>query len=160
MRQPARGNDVFSLREELDTAREHLRQIFEACGQGSEEILNYCIALSMTRQEASVMCLLVRRGTVSVEQFRTLVSKGETGMDSNILTTLVCRIRRKLQPLGVVIGTAWGAGYYINSHGRETIKKIVEDWRGTIGQSDPMIGTAITRARAGAAHHGQDLRQG
>lgn len=150
MRQLAQGDELLALREERDTLREHLRQIVKAHGQNDR--LSYSVSLRITRQEASVLCLLVRRGIVSIEQFRALIDSRE-GFDSNILTTLVCRLRRKIEPLGARIGTSWGSGYFMDGQSRQIIRDFVESWNTGIGVPHPDIENSIARARASSVHH-------
>ena len=145
------------LREERDTLREHLRQILEAHGQKAQDIIAYSVSLGITKQEASVLGLLVRRGVVSLEQFQVMIPGSD--IESNILSTLICRIRstlRQVHGMEDVIKTSWGAGYYMTTEGRQRIKEIVESFHASVGPPCASVQNSIHQARRAVAHHEQN----
>lgn len=69
---------------------------------------------TLTRQEAALFEQLVAAGGAVLSKDRLLsglylVEADEP--DIKIIDVFVCRLRRKLRPLGVEIGTVWGRGY-------------------------------------------------
>ena len=45
--------------------------------------------------------------------------------DPKMVDVVICKLRKKLRPLGINIQTLWGHGYYIDSDGRDIVENIL-----------------------------------
>lgn len=80
------------------------------------------IEWGLTNSEARVVATLAGREMATKDQLMAaLYSDRPEEPDGKIVDVLVCRIRRKLQPFGVVIETVWGQGYVLKDR---------EKWKG------------------------------
>lgn len=76
---------------------------------------------TLSPQEATVLAELVKaRGGLRTKErlLSSLHLFGAEDRETKIIDVHVCRLRRKLKPLGLSIGTVWGQGYRLIT-GRE-----------------------------------------
>lgn len=69
----------------------------------------------LTRLEFAVFSALWRNRPRTLSKETLLVASADAGNDDDreikIVDVVICKIRKKLQPLGVTIQTVWGEGY-------------------------------------------------
>lgn len=105
--------------------------------------------LKLTRLEAGFMLVLLRRAEADKETLhyvietqralrRTRPDSSET-TDPKMVDVIICKLRKKLKPFGIIIQTLWGHGYYIDETGREIVEQILTE-------------SAVTGAKAAATH--------
>ncbi len=112
-------NEVAALREEIETLREINRQLREAITPCGVEVPDTLPPLS--RSEVAVFRCLVRSQVATPEMLRLALYSDRAQDwpgDGNIVSVFVCRIRRKLRPLGINIRTHWGHGYSLDDRER------------------------------------------
>jgi hypothetical protein len=83
----------------------------------------------LTRLEAGLLCALLRRQEAEklalhrvIEQQRlTRMSQPDSPepTDPKMVDVIICKLRKKLKPWGIVIKTLWGKGYYMDSDNRK-----------------------------------------
>lgn len=94
-------------------------------------------ALGLTRLEAGFMLVLLKREEADKETLhfvietqralrRTRPDSVET-TDPKMVDVVICKLRKKLRPLGINIQTLWGHGYYIDEDGREIVESILSN---------------------------------
>jgi DNA-binding response OmpR family regulator len=108
-------------KEQLDEANETIRQLRAILRPPPGA--HFPREWGLTPAEARLLHLLAVRGEASHD---ALLVAGEhrvgSGLDLNTLKVEIHRIRAKLAPVGVKIGTSWGNGYYLSDTSREIVK--------------------------------------
>lgn len=95
------------LREENEELHEKLRQFVAA---DVREIQFPDWVPRMTPLENSVLVLLCNRDFVTAAAMQNTIHDGDV-KSANLLSVIVCRLRKKLKPHGVEIRNLWGKGY-------------------------------------------------
>jgi two-component system cell cycle response regulator CtrA len=115
-----RDREIDSLRDALEAMRTALTE---------EPGLKLIKVAGLTYSERLMVGLLVRRGRVRRDQFMTVLYAERPDHEPNdkIVDVLICKIRKKLKPYGVVIKTVWGAGYELTPESREIVKKMIAE---------------------------------
>lgn len=80
----------------------------------------------MTGQEAALFRILLaakgrtisKEGLLSELYSRKFYADGEIP-EIKIIDVFICKLRKKLEPMGLVIETAWGKGYYLEEPGEK-----------------------------------------
>ncbi len=78
---------------------------------GMREVLPH--PWGLTRREAAVLGLLLKRQVMSVTQLFEAIWGGDSDCETKIVEVVVCKLRAKLRPHGIAIRTEYGAGYFI-----------------------------------------------
>jgi DNA-binding winged helix-turn-helix (wHTH) protein len=55
---------------------------------------------------------------------RSRLNNSET-TDPKMVDVVICKLRKKLKPLGINIKTLWGRGYYLNEESRKVAESIL-----------------------------------
>jgi two-component system cell cycle response regulator CtrA len=77
----------------------------------------------LTEGESRLVVALALRDVLSNDAAHTASAKhAERVALDNTVKVMVHRVRRKLAPFGVKIGTAWGQGYYLTDKSRQIVK--------------------------------------
>lgn len=90
---------------------------------GDELLMRLMRMLKLTESEARVFSVLLRRpqaakGTLH-QAVQRIPSSADEQSDIKIVDVFICKIRTKLDPLGITIDTLWGKGYSLTKEGRE-----------------------------------------
>lgn len=104
-------SEVTNLRAQLDDAQAQIRSMNER-RETSSDVYTYVGGL--TRKEAEIVAAIVRYGRATKASLYHSLYGGtdaEEQREPKIIDVYVCKIRKKLRPLGVAIGTQWGVGY-------------------------------------------------
>ena len=72
----------------------------------------------LTRQEADVLGILLRRQVMSSTQLFEAIWGGDSECNIKIVEVVVCKLRAKLRPHGIAIRTEHGVGYFIPPDGK------------------------------------------
>ncbi len=67
----------------------------------------------LTRREAAVLGILLKRQVMSATQLFEAVWGGDSERETKIVEVVVCKLRAKLRAHGIAIRTEYGAGYFI-----------------------------------------------
>lgn len=123
--EPATTRDALQiecakLREDLLEARALLREIQDA---RQNDFANYVGVAKLTVHEAKMVALLVRVGRASKDRIyaELYADDYDHAPEPKIVDVFLCKVRRKLTPEGIEIGTVWGYGYEMT---RENIARL------------------------------------
>jgi hypothetical protein len=84
--------------------------------------------IHLTRQEADLVEVLLKRTEVSVESALIATHDASVGDDERnpkIVDVLLCKIRKKLEPLGISVVKEWGGAMRINAAGKGRLRTFV-----------------------------------
>jgi two-component system cell cycle response regulator CtrA len=92
-------------------------------------------ALNLTRLEAGFMLVLLKRNEADKDTLhyvietqramrRTRPDSVET-VDPKMVDVIICKLRKKMKPLGIKILTLWGHGYYLEEGSREIVEDLL-----------------------------------
>lgn len=76
----------------------------------------------MTQAEGRILTALLAHERLTREALYT-ISGSQADDGGKIIDVYICRIRKKIKPLGLEIHTIWGEGYFIPREQRETAKE-------------------------------------
>lgn len=112
-----------ALEEENERLRDELEYLRASLGMDFVPPLSF----RLTPAEGKMLGRFLKGGLVTKEAFMALLYRdvGSDEAEIKIIDVFVCKLRRKLKPLGLEIGTRWGVGYEM---GREMIGKYNEEW--------------------------------
>jgi len=93
-------------------------------------------ALGLTRLEAGFILVLLKREEADKDTLhyvietqramrRTRPDKQEE-VDPKMVDVIICKLRKKMKPLGINILTLWGHGYYLEEAGRDKIENLLD----------------------------------
>ena len=98
---------------------------------GDEDIVFNCVRLfKVTRQQASLLSVLIRRNEVSKDMMHQIIeqSRGpnkDDPTDPKMVDVIICKLRGKFKPHKIIIHTLWGAGYYLDDTSRSIIEELL-----------------------------------
>lgn len=81
----------------------------------------------LTKTESQLLGLLKKRPMVTKPQVMEVLYGARIEKDcpeEKIVDVFVCKMRKKLNPLGIEIETVWGQGYQLNAAGRQALKML------------------------------------
>jgi len=113
---------VASLEAENDTLRGRIRILEEEIGMRNDVPLVF----GLTGSEAKVLSMLFQREFATKDQLLLAVTSDVTGNkqpEIKIVDVYVCKIRRKLEPFGIVIATVWGRGYNLDADNKAKVRR-------------------------------------
>lgn len=110
---------IATLREQVDERDETIRQLREMLAE-TAPLPEWMPHLSNT--EEALLRLLWRRERVHTAALLMLIGESESlGRPDNKLKVYICKLRRKLGPIGINIVCDWGHGYHLDSASRERL---------------------------------------
>jgi DNA-binding winged helix-turn-helix (wHTH) protein len=118
---------IRDLRDELDEAREIIRQLNDQLRNGKMPTLDYMHAFDLSKTEARIFSLLMDRESVSRSQFVEILWP-QKYVGNSLVSCLVHHIRRKMNSLDVAIDLIHGHGYLITPPMKRRIRKLIEEW--------------------------------
>jgi two-component system cell cycle response regulator CtrA len=99
------------------------RVVFHGTPLEQEEALKIACARKFKTSplEAGMLALMLRRDQVTKEQLHVVITQksGKEDIDQKMVDVMICKLRKKLKPFGLVIETMWGMGYLITPASRE-----------------------------------------
>lgn len=107
-----------SLIDEKETLQEKVRQLENIAG------LDFWSpkAWGLTGQQDKMLGLLVNRGHISYEALEMLIFEDRDVFARKIIQVQLCRLRKSLAPLGVIINSHHGRGLSMSNDDRQKIK--------------------------------------
>jgi len=87
-------------------------------------ILNVVRLFGVTQQQACLLLVLIKRREVTRKMLHAVIEsrrphpKVET--EPKIVDVVICKLRKKLEPLGLKIETVWSCGYFMSAEHRKT----------------------------------------
>jgi hypothetical protein len=87
-------------------------------------ILNVVRLFGVTQQQACLLLVLIKRREVTRKMLHAVIEsrrphpKVET--EPKIVDVVICKLRKKLEPLGLRIETVWSCGYFMSDEHRKT----------------------------------------
>lgn len=123
--------EILDLRDrvdDLEQENEHLRSLLSGAGAGALDRLS--IELALTKAEAAVLWSLVSSPsgyrTKEALQYAARRRGGDVDVASNLVSVLICSLRKKIATKGLVIATVWGAGYRIDQQSRSKVQSMIK----------------------------------
>lgn len=116
---------IRALEGEIDRLREQVRALEAALGAEFEP----SVVLGLTPHEARLIGVLVKRGQATKDQLMHALYALRMDGDEpeiKIVDVYVCKVRKKLAPYGITIGTIWGQGYSMSSESRARVCQLTE----------------------------------
>ena len=112
--------------ETLEEENEALRQRLSVRDlEIKEEPIFYPPAWRLSGQQVAILTALHMREWVSAEGLHSGFRTASCEPD-NLLKTQICKLRKKLEPLGVEIETLWGRGYSISPEHKRRLSQAIE----------------------------------
>jgi two-component system cell cycle response regulator CtrA len=114
---------IEALEAQLARLRDRIEELEDALGINIEP----WFGLGLSRQESRLFAVLMKRDSVTREQGVAVICGADPDdrADPKIIDVLVCRLRRKLRPYGIQIGTIWGQGHRIDPHSKENARALI-----------------------------------
>jgi two-component system cell cycle response regulator CtrA len=114
---------IEALEAELARLRDRIEELEDALGINIEP----WFGLGLNHQESRLFAALMKRDAVTKEQGMAAICGADPDdrPDPKIIDVLVCRLRRKLRPYGIKIGTIWGQGHRMDPHSKENARALV-----------------------------------
>lgn len=113
--------EALRYKDRLDVAEERIRQLLDLMRPKAV----FPPEWGLTPGEARFLAALGLRGDLTKDAagIAAALNVDSDRLDLQLLArTTVFRVRAKVGPFGIKIGTAWGRGYYLIGNSREIIK--------------------------------------
>ena len=135
---------IAVLEEELDIARETIRQLRESGGF----LMVAPLCLRLAPSEAAIFGALMKKEGVTKTGLMTALyadpGSDETP-DEKIIDVFVCKLRKKVAPFGIAINTYWGNGYGMPPESKAVVRQLLAGE----GIDAPELGIPQTTANKG-----------
>ena len=82
-------------------------------------------ALGLTRREADVFGILLRRPVMSATALFEAIWGGDSDCNSKIVEVIVCKLRAKLRPHGIAIRNQYGIGYFMTPQSKAAARALI-----------------------------------
>jgi len=82
--------------------------------------------MKLTRSEQTILRFLLKRPLLTKEIFANFYGAGDVDTD-NILSVFISKLRGKLRPYQIDIGTNWGVGFFLDSDNKKRLKQAIDD---------------------------------
>jgi len=99
-----------------------------------EDTVFNCVRLfKVTRQQASLLSVLIRRNEVSKDMMHQIIekcrapNKGDQ-TDPKMVDVVICNLRKRLKPTGLKIETMWGCGYFMKPDMRARALELIGEY--------------------------------
>lgn len=120
---------ITAQKKALDRLRAENEELFERVTQLKKQAMGSLpdtpIAWRLTEREEKLVKLLMARQTVNREVAMSHLYEeySDGGAEQKILDVFICKIRKKLTPLGFILHTHWGRGWYFDTETRVAMSK-------------------------------------
>jgi DNA-binding response OmpR family regulator len=117
---------------EVQRLRDRIEELESVLGVGHEDVTAYKRALKLTTEQAKVLGLIAKRGTVTRESIFTVLYGARPDCDQpadvRIVDVIVCHVRKRLHDaVGVELETVWGVGFRMSSAGKSALRAFVAE---------------------------------
>lgn len=107
-------------REIIEELRERIRQLEEELAGDTD---SFPTEWKLSGQQRAIMATLMRHDTATKERLHfSLYGHRIDQPGIKIIDVLICKLRKRLEPTGITIGTIWGKGYFISPEDKEHIQ--------------------------------------
>lgn len=114
---------------EIGVLRERVATLEAAQGIGVDVPIQFCL----TVKETTILGILMKRDIATkpgiCSAMYSLINTGEKDIDPKIIDVFVCKMRKKLKPYGIDIGTKWGQGYYLGKKDKAIVLAVLAEER-------------------------------
>jgi two-component system cell cycle response regulator CtrA len=142
---------VESLEAENDVLRGRIAILEQEMGLRNDVPLLF----GLTGSESRVLSVLFQRGMATKEQLLIAVTNDVTGNkqpEIKIVDVYICKMRKKLEPFGIVIETVWGRGYNLDHDNRDRVRGYLNASRkDVVGRTDALHEPAAPTGRLHAS---------
>lgn len=107
-------SELTNLRAQLDDAQEEIRSLTKNHDSASEQFVGVA---RLTKKEAVVAATLAKHGRASKASIYHALYGGlsdDEQREPKIVDVFICKVRKKLAPLGIQIDTQWGVGWTLD----------------------------------------------
>jgi DNA-binding response OmpR family regulator len=106
--------------QERDELKEEVLRLREALG-GSLPDFRF---MRITSSEGKILHALLQTEMLTKGAILTTLYSGRAGdePDQKIVDVFVCKLRKRLTPFGIEIGTVWGRGYFMDAENKAKIR--------------------------------------
>lgn len=120
--------DQHARLEALEAANARLRDRVAELEDALGFTIEMPVYLGLTSAEARVFGALMKRPTWTKEQLMVALysDRPDDPPEIKIVDVFICKLRKKLRPIGVDIETLWGQGYRLTPAMRERAAAIIE----------------------------------
>lgn len=123
---------VQSLEDENDVLRGRIALLEQELGLRNDIPLVF----GLTPSESRILSVLMQRIMATKEQLLIAVTSDVTGNkqpEIKIVDVYICKMRKKLEPFGIVIETVWGRGYNLDADNRSKVSEYLDASSRTVG---------------------------
>jgi DNA-binding response OmpR family regulator len=115
---------VQILEAENDQLRERIWQLEEAMGMNWAPPLEF----QLSGSEATLLGVMMTKPMATKEMlFSGLYAlRSDDPPEQKIIDVLICKVRKKVAPYGIVIETVWGRGYALTAESKMKIRAMLE----------------------------------
>jgi two-component system cell cycle response regulator CtrA len=124
----AMATELVHLRELVSEQRDLIREMRAAT---TSEVADFVAVAGLTVSEATVVATLVKHGKATKQRLFSALFDGRANPNDapepKIIDVFVCKIRKKLRPAGIEIGTVWGWGYNLTPENVAKIRALANE---------------------------------
>lgn len=120
-----RDDLVARLEQENEVLRARVRMLEEMAGARFEIPPQFDLKLA----EATIFGALLNNQLVSRQNLLTLIYglHPQDEPEIKIIDVWICKIRRKMKPYGIEIGTIWGKGFFMPTASKAVVNRLLMD---------------------------------
>jgi hypothetical protein len=107
-----------------------------AVAQNADLTVSCMRAFKITKLMASFLIVLLKREEADKQVLHRVIEAQRAARtsrpdkteetDPKMVDVIICNLRKKLKPFGLIINTLWGYGYYIDPEGRQAALALIE----------------------------------
>lgn len=137
------------LKAENEALQDRVTYLMDALG--STLAMRFPSAWALTGSERVVLAVLVKRDVASRDAIMAALYSDQFGdePDVAICNVFVCKLRKKLRPLGIEIKSVWGLGWRIEPEAKARIRELMGE------AADTTADTPETEFKGPLPHKGE-----
>lgn len=111
------------LEEENTTLRDRVEHLEEEIGLAAD----FPVHFGLTGQESICLGVLLKNNAPRKSTFMTALysDRLEDDVEEKIIDVFICKMRKKLSPLGIQIETMWGEGYFLKEETKTRLRELM-----------------------------------
>lgn len=126
---------LSALEEKVEMLQEENRIL-----KGEDFSLELSMLFGLTKSEAQMLQILLRRGVVSREGMLTLLYSFRVDVPGvKVVDVFLCKLRAKLSKHSITIKTVWGQGYSLDDEDKTKINQLLKANHGDKNDYDSAI---------------------
>jgi two-component system cell cycle response regulator CtrA len=123
------GSLVIELRNELDEAKERIRQLENELKAKIGSEMTFPPVMRLTGLETTILSVLMLNPIASHRRISSAIIQSRherKDVPSDLMVKVkICHLRKKLAPFGVTIETLWGRGYMMSEMDKAKIVELI-----------------------------------